>query len=226
MSHLTHLKESRQQTEFSEAYQQRSRNGNGGNMSGPPHRRGVKENVPTSKPSNPAGAEVDGRGNYKRSDRNEEAGNNRRKGRAERPNSDQFDRQRDGGVLNFNPRGGSSGTSQEVGLSQGSRTILGDPSHFQNGDVEHKRTGPIKPINSSFPQNKEQQPKRNNHNNQGSKRRAGQGRGQGSRGTEKGYVTEHMWMPGEACLALYWEDNKVTTRPSTSLNVVIMVKKF
>lgn len=227
MSPLTHLKESQQQTEFSGAYHQRSRNGNGGNMSGPPHRRGVKENVPTSKPSNPAGGEVDGRGNYKRSDRNEEASNNRRKGRAERSNSDHFDRQRDGGPLNFNPRGGSSGTSQEVGLSQGSRTIMGDPSHFQNGDLEHKRTGPIKPINSSFSQNKEQQPKRNIHNNQGSKKRGGQGRGQGPRGTEKGYVTEHLWKPGEACLALYWEDNKYyharidAVHPSGSTAVVV-----
>ncbi|MEQ2194788.1 hypothetical protein XENOCAPTIV_003038, partial [Xenoophorus captivus] len=224
MSPLTHLKESQQQTEISGAYHQRSRNGNGSNFSGPPPRRGVKENVPTSKPSNPAGGEVDGRGNYKRSERNEEAINNRRKGKAERPNSDHFDTQRGGGPLNFNPRGGGSGPSQEVGLSQSSRTIMGDPSHFQNGDLEHKRTGPIKPINSSCPQNREQQPKKNAHNNQGSKKRPGQGRGQGSRGTEKGFVTEHLWKPGDTCLALYWEDNKVWYS-LTLLSIVIIVEK-
>uniref|UniRef100_A0A3Q2D3G7 Tudor domain-containing protein 3 n=1 Tax=Cyprinodon variegatus TaxID=28743 RepID=A0A3Q2D3G7_CYPVA len=226
MAPLTHLKESQQQTDFSGAYHQQSRNGNSGNMSGPPHRRGVKENVPASKQSNSAGGEIDGRGNYKRSDRNEEANNNRRKGRSERPNSDYFDRQRDGGPLNFNPRGGSSGASQEVGITESSRTLTGDPSHFQNGDVEHKRTGPIKPI-ASFPQNREHQPKKNAPNNQGSKRRQGQGRGQGSRGTEKGYVSEHMWKPGDACLALYWEDNKYyharidAVHPSGSTAVVV-----
>ncbi|KAM4596660.1 tudor domain-containing protein 3 isoform 1-T1 [Fundulus diaphanus] len=227
MSPLPHLNASQQQTEFSGAYHQRPRNENGGSMSGPPHRRGVKENPPTAKPSNPAGGEVDGRGNYKRSERNEEASNNRRKGRSERPNSDHFDKQRDGGPLNFNPRGGSSGTSQEVGLPQGSRTITGDPSHFQNGDFEHRRTGPIKPINSPCPQSREQQPRRNAHNNQGSKRRPGQGRGQGCRGTEKGYATEHVWKPGDACLALYWEDNKYyharidAVHPSGSTAVVV-----
>ncbi|KAK1891653.1 Tudor domain containing protein 3 [Dissostichus eleginoides] len=108
-----HPKEPQQQMEFSGSSHQRSRNGDGGgggNMSGPPKGRGVRDNAPTSKLSDSAGSEPDGRGNNKRTDRLEEPNaNNRRKGKTERPNTDHFDRQRDSGPPNLNLRGGSSG---------------------------------------------------------------------------------------------------------------------
>uniref|UniRef100_UPI0037E8F448 tudor domain-containing protein 3 isoform X1 n=2 Tax=Semicossyphus pulcher TaxID=241346 RepID=UPI0037E8F448 len=208
---FTRSKEPQQQTDFSGSYHQRSRNGDGGgggNMTGSSQRRGGKDNAPTPKLSNSAGSELDGRGNNKRTDRIEEPNNSRRTGKTERPNSGHFDRQRDSGPPNFNFRGGSSGMSQEVGLSQDSRITTGDPSHFQNGDVEHKRTGPIKPANSSCPPNREPPPKKNIPNNPGPKRRSGQGKGQGPRGPEKSHFVERAWKPGDQCLALYWEDSK------------------
>ncbi|KAJ4946947.1 hypothetical protein JOQ06_008990 [Pogonophryne albipinna] len=108
-----HPKEPQQQMEFSGSSHQRSRNGDGGgggNMSGPPKGRGVRDNAPTSKLSDSAGSEPDGRGNNKRTDRFEEPNdNNRRKGKTERPSTDHFDRQRDSGPPNLNLRGGSSG---------------------------------------------------------------------------------------------------------------------
>ncbi|KAI3376958.1 hypothetical protein L3Q82_000197 [Scortum barcoo] len=225
---FTRSKEPQQQMEFSGSYHQRSRNGDGGgggaggagNMAGPSHRRGVKDNVPTPKLTNSAGSEADGKVNNKRTDRTEEP-NSRRRGKTDRPNSEHFDRQRpnsehferqrDSGAPNFNLRGGSSGTpgaSQEVGLSRDCRITTGDPSHFQNGDMEHKRTGPIKPTNSSCPPNKELPPKKNTPNNPGPKRRPGQGKGQGPRGPEKSHFAEMAWKPGDQCLALYWEDGK------------------
>lgn len=207
MTPLTLPKEPQQQIEFSGSYQQRSRNGtSGGNMSGPSHRRGPKDTAPASKLSNSTESEADGRGSYKRTDRNGDASNGRRKGKSERPNSDPFDRQRDGGPSNFNQRGG---TPQDVGLPQGARITTVDPSHFQNGEVEFKRTGPIKPANFSGLPYREQQPKKNNPNNPGYKKRPGQGKGPGPRGPEKGHYGEHVWRPGDQCLALYWEDNKV-----------------
>lgn len=194
--------------DLSGSHHQRSRNGDG-NTAGPSHRRGAKDNASTPRLSNSAGSELDGRGNNKRTDRIEEPNNSRRTGKCERPNSGHFDRQRDSGPPNFNFRGGSSGMPQEVGSSQDPRIMTGEATHFQNGDVEHKRTGPIKPANASGPPNREQQPKKNVYNNPGPKRRQGQGRGQGPRGPEKGYFVERAWKPGDPCLALYWEDSKV-----------------
>ncbi|GAA6219618.1 tudor domain-containing protein 3 isoform X1 [Lates japonicus] len=224
---FTRSKEPQQQMEFSGSYHQRSRNGDGGggNIAGPSHRRGAKDNVPTSKLTNSAGSEVDGRGNNKCTDRTEQPNNSRRKGKPDRPTSDHFDRQRDGGPPNFNSRGGSSGSSQEVGLT--SRIMTGEPCHFQNGDMEHKRTGPIKPTNSSCPPNREPPPKKTTYNNSGPKRRSGQGRGQGPRGPEKSHTVEHAWKPGDQCLALYWEDSKFyharidAVHPSGSTAVVV-----
>ncbi|KAG7222394.1 hypothetical protein INR49_016349 [Caranx melampygus] len=218
--------------EFSGSHHQRSRNGDGGGggggNAGLSHRRGVKDNAPTSKQTNSAGSEMDGRGNNKRTERTEEP-NSRRKGRNDRPNSDHFDRQRDNGPPpNFNLRGGSSGTSQEVGVSRSdSRVMTGDLSHFQNGEVEHKRTGPIKPPNSSCPPNREPPPKKTTSNNSGPKKRSGQGRGQGPRGPEKSHIMEHTWKPGDQCLAQYWEDGKFyharidAVHPSGSTAVVV-----
>uniref|UniRef100_A0A8C4EVJ5 Survival of motor neuron-related-splicing factor 30 n=1 Tax=Dicentrarchus labrax TaxID=13489 RepID=A0A8C4EVJ5_DICLA len=134
------------------------------------------------------------------------------------------------GPPNFNLRGGSSGPSQEAGLSRDCQIMTGDPSHFQNGDMEHKRTGPIKPPTSSFPP-KELPPKKNAPNNPGSKRRSGQGKGQGQgqgpRGSEKSHIVERPWKPGDQCLALYWEDSKFyharidAVHPSGSTAVVV-----
>ncbi|XP_070759815.1 tudor domain-containing protein 3 [Enoplosus armatus] len=226
---FTRSKEPQQQMEFSGSYHQRSRNGDGGgggNMSGPSHRRGGKDNVPISKLTHSAGSELDGKGNNKRTDRTEES-NSRRKGKTDRPNSDHLDRQRDSGPPNFNLRGGSSGTSQEVGLSRDCGIMTGDPSRFQNGDMEHKRTGPIKPTNSSCPPNRDLPPKKNMSNNQGPKRRSGQGKGQGLRGPEKSHFVDQAWKPGDQCLALYWEDGKFyharidAVHPSGSTAVVV-----
>ncbi|XP_042348695.1 tudor domain-containing protein 3 isoform X2 [Plectropomus leopardus] len=221
---FTHSKEPQQQMEFSGSYHQRSRNGDGGgSMAGPSNRRGVRDSVP--KLTDSGGSEPNGRGNSKRTDRTEEPTNSRRKGKPDRPNSDHFDRQRDGGPPNFNVRGGSA--SQEVGLSRDIQITTGDPSHFQNGDMEHKRTGPIKPTNSSCPPNREPPPKKNTSNNSGPKRRSGQGRGQGPRGPEKSHFMEHTWKPGDQCLALYWEDSKFyharidAVHPSGSTAVVV-----
>lgn len=224
---FTRSKEPQQQMEFSGSYHQRSRNGDsgGGNMAGPPHRRDVKENVPTSKMNNSAGSELDGRGNNKRMDRKEEP-SNRRKGKTDRPNSEHLDRQRDSGPPNL--RGGSSGVSQEVGLSSESQIMTGEPSHFQNGDVEHKRTGPIKPTNPPCPPNREPSFKKNTSQNLGPKRKSGQVRGQGPRGPDKSQNVEHTWKPGDQCLALYWEDSKVsqsymeTCQHLNSLNLSIL----
>lgn len=220
VSASTHSKDPQQQVEFSGSYNQRSRNGDGGgNMSAPSHRRGA----PTSKLSNSAGSEANGKGN-KRVDRNEDFNNSRRKGKMERANSDHPERQRDSGPANFNSKGGGS----EVGSSQSSYIPTGDPSHFQNGVIEHKRTGPIKPQTSSFPPNREPPPpKKNTANNPGSKRRGGQGKGQGPRGSERGHISEQMWKPGDECLALYWEDSKFyharidAVHPSGSTAVVV-----
>uniref|UniRef100_A0A3B4WMY8 Survival of motor neuron-related-splicing factor 30 n=1 Tax=Seriola lalandi dorsalis TaxID=1841481 RepID=A0A3B4WMY8_SERLL len=195
---FTRSKEPQQQMEFSGSHHQRSRNGDGGggNMAGLSHRRGVKDNVPTSKLTNSAGKRT-------------EEPNSRRKGKNDRPNSEHFDRQRDSGPPNFNLRGGR------------------DPSHFQNGDMEHKRTGPIKPSNSTCPPNREPPPKKTTSNNSGPKRRSGQGRGQGPRGQEKSHIVEHSWKPGDQCLAQYWEDSKFyharidAVHPSGSTAVVV-----
>ncbi|XP_038556832.1 tudor domain-containing protein 3 isoform X2 [Micropterus salmoides] len=221
-------KEPQQQMEFSGSFHQRSRNGDGGgNMAGPSHRRGGKDNVPTSKLTDSAGSELDVKGNNKHTDRNEEPNNSRRKAKTDRQNSDHLDRQRDGGPPNFGNSRGSSGTSQEVGLSRDCRIMTGDTSHFQNGDMEYKRTGPIKPTNSLCPPYKEPPGKKNISNNPGPKRRSGQGKGQGPRGPEKSHFVEQAWKPGDQCLALYWEDSKFyharidAVHPSGSTAVVV-----
>ncbi|XP_032390866.1 tudor domain-containing protein 3 isoform X2 [Etheostoma spectabile] len=226
---FTHSKEPHQQVEFSGPYHQRSRNGDGGggNMAAPSSRRGVRDSMPTSKLTDSAGSEPNGRGSGKRTERIEEPSNNRRKGKVDRSNSDHLDRQRDSRPPNFNLRGGNSGTSQEVGLLQDCRIMTGDPSPSQNGDMEQKRTGPIKPTNSSCPPSREPPPKKNTLNNPGPKRRSGQGKGQGFRGPEKSHFMEHAWKPGDQCLALYWEDGKFyharidAVHPSGSTAVVV-----
>uniref|UniRef100_A0A7N8X9J2 Survival of motor neuron-related-splicing factor 30 n=1 Tax=Mastacembelus armatus TaxID=205130 RepID=A0A7N8X9J2_9TELE len=208
---FTRSKEPQQRMEFSGSYNQRPRNGDGsgGNMAGPSYRKG---------------SELDGRGN-KHTDRTEEPNNSKRKGKPDRPNSEHLERQRDSGPPNFNSK--QDKTSQEVALSRDSRIMTVDPSHFQNGDMEHKRTGPIKPTTSSCHPSKEPPPKKNTSNNPGPKRRSGQVRGPGPRGPEKSHNVEHVWKPGDQCLALYWEDSKFyharidAVHPSGSTAVVV-----
>lgn len=179
-------------------------------MAGPSQRRTFKDNTPTAKLSNSNFDDIEGKGNYKQPDRIEERNNIRRMGKPDRPNSDTFDRQRDSRPPNFNLRGAGLGTSQEVGLSQDCRVTMGEPAQFQNGDIEHRRTGPIKPPNTLCPSNREPPPKKNftSNNPNNNKRRPGQVKG--PRGSERGHIMEPAWRPGDQCLALYWEDNKVS----------------
>lgn len=211
---FTRSKGPQHQMDFSGSLQQQSRNGDGGNTS---HRKWPKDDVqPTSKVTNSASSESEGRGGHKRTDnRFDETNNSRRKGKGERPTSENFDRQRENGPCNFTLRGGGSGFN------------TGQPSYFQNGDVEHKRTGPIKPTqNSSAPPNKDAPSKTSYANNMGPKRQSGRGKGQGHRGQERSYA-EQFWKPGDECLALYWEDDKFyharidAVHPSGSTAVVV-----
>lgn len=172
-------------------------------------RRGAKDNPAASKYTRPVSNEPDGRGGTKRADgRIEESSGNRRKGKPGRPNSDHPDQQRNS--VSMNSRGGISEGTQEAGLSRDSRFKTGDPSILQNGDLEHKRTGPIKQANTSGPPIREQPPKKTTTmNNPGPKKKSGQGKGQGPRLPERGHGMEPMWKPGDQCFALYWEDSKV-----------------
>lgn len=200
---FTRSKDPQQEMDFSAPYHQRSRNGDGdgGVITATTHRRGLKDNEPASKMTNFAGNEGDGRVNNKRTDR--------RKGKNDRPNMDHYDRQRDAGAQNLNSKGeGSLGMTDEVGLLRDSGAVTEHPSHFQNGVLEHKRTGPIKPLFSSCPPTRDAPLKKNPANYSGPKRRSGQGRGQG-RGPERSQMFDHSWKPGDQCMALYWEDSKV-----------------
>ncbi|XP_004067207.1 tudor domain-containing protein 3 [Oryzias latipes] len=216
-----HSEEPQQKLEFNGSYHQQSRNREGGsNTSGLSQKRGMKNDGPSPKPSHSAGNDADGRGN------NKEANNSRRKPKVDRQNSDHFDRQRNSGQSNFNSKGGSWGT-QEGGFPQTLCSLTGVPSHFQNGELEHKRTGPIKPGNMPCTPNREQLPRRNMPQNSGPKRRPGQGKGQGPRGPDRNQIPEHGWKPGDQCLALYWEDGKFyharidAVHPSGSTAVVV-----
>lgn len=203
---FTRSKDPHQQTEFSGPHQQRPRNGDGGgNVPGPAHRKGAKDGGPASKPAIATGSEPDGRGSSKRSDRTEERNSNRRK--YDRQNSDNAERQRDGGAPNASLRGG--GTFQDAGFPQDNRSVPAAHAHLLNGDVEHKRTGPIKPLCAPI---REPAPRKNSANNPGSKRRPGPGKG--PRGPDRGHYEDHSWKPGDRCLALYWEDSKVCQESS------------
>ncbi|XP_033843212.1 tudor domain-containing protein 3 [Periophthalmus magnuspinnatus] len=208
-----------QQMDFSGSFQQHhSRNVDSVNTT---HRKGPKDNAPRITNNAAISNDSEGRGGPKRSDSkfDEVNPNNRRKGKGERPNSENFDKvPRDNGPANFHTRGGGG----NPGFNAGEQFC------FQNGDVEHKRTGPIKPPqNSSVPPNKEAPPRKNNsNNNRGSNRRqAGQGKGQ--RTQERSHNAQHIWRPGDQCLALYWEDNKFyhasidAVHPSGSTAVVV-----
>lgn len=208
---FTRSKDPQQQTAFSGSHQQRPRNGNGGgNGTGPVHRKGLKDGAPASKLTNTTGTEPEGKGNHKRSDRTEERNSNRRK--YDHQSSDNPDRQRDGGIPNSHLRGG--GTIQDARLDN--RILPVEHTHLQNGDVEHKRTGPIKP--SSAPIG-DPAPRKNPSNNIGFKRRSGPGKG--PRGADRGHYVDHIisWKPGDQCLALYWEDSKVCRSSTANVSI-------
>lgn len=214
---FTRSKDLQQQTEFSGSHHQRPRNGDGvgtGTGTGPAHRRGVKDGAPASKLTNSTGTEPDGKGGNKRPDRTEERNSNRRK--YDRQNSDNADRQRDGGAPNASHRGG--GTFQEPGFSQDNQIPPAVHAHLQNGVIEHRRTGPIKPPYDPI---REPPPRKNPSNNPGSKRRPGPGKG--PRGPDRGHYAEHSWKPGDQCLALYWEDSKVC---QCSALVIILLHRY
>lgn len=198
---FTRSKDPQPQTELCGSHQQRPRNEDGGkNVTVPVHRKGLKDGAPASKLTNATGTEPEGKGTNKRSDRTEERNSNRRK--YDRQSSDYPDRQKDIGVPNTHFRGG--GTILDAVFSQDNRIMPPEHTHLQNGDVEHKRTGPIKPSYASI---KEPAPRKNPSNNPGFKRRSGPGKG--PRGPDRGNYVDHFWKPGDQCLALYWEDSKV-----------------
>lgn len=208
---FTRSKDPQQQTEFSGSHQQRPKNGDGGgNVTGSVHRKGLKDSAPAFKQTNATGPEPDGKGTNKRSDRTEERNSNRRK--YDRQSSDNPDRQRDGGIPNAHLRGG--GTIQNAGFSKDNRIMPAEHTHLQNGDVEHKRTGPIK---SSSAPIREPVPRKNLSNNPGFKRRSGPGKG--PRGPDRGHYVDHSWKPGDQCLALYWEDSKVCRCSTANVSI-------
>lgn len=128
----------------------------------------------------------------------------KRKGRPDRPNSAHFDRDTPGNWNSVHVPGPKDST----GISDGAPTHLikgGGNSNtlLQNGESEPRRTGPIKPQTSGLPH------KNNSFYNSAPKKRSGPIKGH--RGSETGYQTESgNWKSGDQCLALYWEDNKVS----------------
>lgn len=131
----------------------------------------------------------------------------KRKGRPDRPNSAHFDRDTAGNWNSGPVPGTKDSTVTHVGGQMHFVKGGGNPNTLlQNGDSEPRRTGPIKPQTSGPPQ------KNNNFYNSAPKRRSGPIKAQ--RGSEVGYQAESgnhgNWKSGDQCLALYWEDNKVS----------------
>ncbi|XP_066503477.1 tudor domain-containing protein 3 [Hoplias malabaricus] len=148
----------------------------------------------------------------------------RRKGKSERPNSAHFDRnQETAGNLNSVYITGGKDATLIQGGGEDQFTKGGNSNvHFQNGDSDHRRTGPIKPQSSGPPH-------RSSFHNSATKKRSGPIKGH--RGSEMGHTAETSchgnWKPGDQCLALYWEDNKFyratvdAVHPSGSTAVVV-----
>ncbi|XP_051957241.1 tudor domain-containing protein 3-like isoform X1 [Xyrauchen texanus] len=140
--------------------------------------------------------------------------NNKRKGKSERPNSGYFDRSQDalGGTTakkDFAQDGGADKFIKGGGVSN---------MQLPNGDLECRRTGPIKLQSSGPPQ------KQTNMHNSASRRRSGPVKGPRASEPVDSYVS---WKAGDQCLALYWEDNKFyraridAVHPSGSTAVVV-----
>lgn len=131
----------------------------------------------------------------------------KRKGKPDRPNSAHFERDATGNSNSVHVPGMKDSTSMYDGgqihfnKASGNSNVL-----LQNGDTEPRRTGPIKPQTSGPPQ------KNNNFYHSAPKKRSGPIKGH--RGSEMGYQAESghhgNWKSGDQCLALYWEDNKVS----------------
>ncbi|KAL7854675.1 hypothetical protein SRHO_G00168650 [Serrasalmus rhombeus] len=151
----------------------------------------------------------------------------RRKGKSERPSSAQFERNQEtvGNSNSVHLTGGKDSTIIQDGGLGGHFTKGGGSSnmHLQNGDSDHRRTGPIKPQSSGPPH------KNISSHNSASKKRSGPIKAH--RGSEMGHTADTSshgnWKPGDQCLALYWEDNKFyratvdAVHPSGSTAVVV-----
>ncbi|XP_026868092.2 tudor domain-containing protein 3 [Electrophorus electricus] len=150
----------------------------------------------------------------------------RKKGKSERPNLAHFDRNQEA-MGNLNPvqfTGAKDSTIIQDGRKGQLAKAVGNPNmHLQNGDSDHRRTGPIKPQSLGPPN------KNNSSFNSAPKKRSGPVRGY--RGSNTGHAPEYSshgnWKPGDQCLALYWEDNKFyratidAMHPSGSTAVVV-----
>ncbi|XP_067116455.1 tudor domain-containing protein 3 [Osmerus mordax] len=183
------------------------------------NKRGPKDNGPPLKPAESTNSVPDSRAAHQpqRSDsRNQEPGN-RRRGKFDRPNSDNFDRYSDNELLNLNVSwGGRDLTTMppDRGVSRDSRPGKGGAPHLQNGETEHRRSGPIKQQNSFSHAQKEEFPNKITSQNPTPRKRSGQIKG--PKGSEQGQGPAMessspgpgSWKPGDQCLALYWEDNK------------------
>ena len=153
------------------------------------NKRGPKDNGPPLKPAESANSVPDSRAAHQpqRSDsRNQEPGN-RRRGKFDRPNSDNFDCYSDNGLLNLNVSGGGRDCTTmppDRGVSRDSRPGKGGPPHLQNGETEHRRSGPIKQQNSFSHAQKEEFPNKIPSQNPAPRKRSGQIKG--PKGSEQG----------------------------------------
>uniref|UniRef100_A0A8C1WQ28 Survival of motor neuron-related-splicing factor 30 n=1 Tax=Cyprinus carpio TaxID=7962 RepID=A0A8C1WQ28_CYPCA len=135
--------------------------------------------------------------------------NNRRKGKPERPKSGYFERSQDATKKDFPQETGSGQCIKVGGVSN---------AQLPNGDLEHRRSGPIKPQSSAPPQ------KQTNTYNSAPKKRSGPIKGQREQTDTNNHI---IWRAGDQCLALYWEDNKFyraridAIHPSGSTAVVV-----
>ncbi|KAM8876367.1 tudor domain-containing protein 3 isoform 1-T1 [Synchiropus picturatus] len=226
-STLRNFKEPQPSLELSGSFYQRPRNEDrgGGPTAGSFNRRGQRDNAPSHPSKTPRGSgnNLDSKGPRHVDNTPEDPSSNRKRGKNHQ--IDQIDSQRESGPSRFSSRGEHFGRSNLSETTQGSQLSTGNPCFF-NGDVEPKRTGPIKPALSA-PPSREQSFRKNTPNNPGPKKRSGQGKGQGSRGPEKSQVMDQAWKPGDQCLALYWEDSKFyparidAVHPSGSTAVVV-----
>ncbi|XP_056099000.1 tudor domain-containing protein 3 isoform X2 [Rhinichthys klamathensis goyatoka] len=187
----------------SKAFQQEPHNGGWKEHDGTgwPERRNQSNGSTAPKPSNPAVSGPDPKA------RNE--ANNRRKGKPERPNSGYFERSQDAMKKDF---------SQDVGSGQFIKVTGVSNTQIPNGDLELRRTGPIKPQSSGPPQ------KQTHTHNSAPRKRSGPIKGQREPADANNYEN---WKAGDQCLALYWEDNKFyraridAVHPSGSTAVVV-----
>ncbi|XP_039529672.1 tudor domain-containing protein 3 isoform X1 [Pimephales promelas] len=162
-----------------------------------PEKRNQSNGSAAPKPSNPAVSGPDPKARYE--------ANNRRKGKPERPNSGYFERSQDAMKKDF---------SQDVGSGQFIKVTGVSNTQIPNGDLEHRRTGPIKP----------QPQKQTQTHNSAPRKRSGPIKGQREPADANHYEN---WKAGDQCLALYWEDNKFyraridAVHPSGSTAVVV-----